>query len=98
MAAGTPAPDAPSPPMSDASEDLPNIAPLKGPVPLPRRRPNVVAMAEPAQSGLTQTGVPSAGVPLAGVPLPRARPVDAPAAPADAPPSDAPSFDRDVAH
>jgi hypothetical protein len=97
MAGGSSAPDAQSP-TSDTSEDLPNVAPLKGPVPLPRRRPNVVAMAEPSQTGAAQTGVPLAGVPLAGVPLPRARPADAPAASADAPPTDAPSFDRDVAH
>jgi hypothetical protein len=90
VAAATP--DA-QPPSTDTSEDLPNVAPLKGPVPLPRRRPNVVAMAEPAPGGMTQTGAP-----LAGVPLPRARPVDAPAAPADAAPSDPPSFDRDIAH
>jgi hypothetical protein len=90
MAAGTS--DAPSA-ASDTSEELPNIAPLKGPVPLPRRRPNVVAMAEPAPSGVTQTGVPPAGVPL-----PRARPADAPAASADTPASDTPSFNREVAH
>jgi hypothetical protein len=95
MAAG--APDA-QPPSSDTSEDLPNVAPLKGPVPLPRRRPNVVAMAEPAPSGVAQTGAPAAGAPLAGVPLPRARPADAPAAAADTPASDTPSFDRDATH
>jgi hypothetical protein len=93
MAANNPAPDAQPPAANDSSEELPNIAPLKGPVPLPRRRPNVVAMAEPAPAGVTQTGVP-----LAGVPLPRARPADAPTASTDTPPSDAPSFDRDIAH
>jgi hypothetical protein len=60
---------------NSASDDLPAAAPLAGPVPLPRRRPNVIAMAEPA----------------GGVPLPRARPADAPAATPAATVSDAPS-------
>jgi len=55
-----------APPASDAAaEDLPAVNPIAGPVPLPRHRPNDVAML--------QTAAPGA------VPLPRARPVEAPA-------------------
>jgi hypothetical protein len=53
-------------PSSDADAgDLPDVAPLKGPIPLPRQRPGLFAMAQ-------VIGGP--------VPLPRARPIDAPSA------------------
>ncbi len=67
-------PPAPPPPpaRSAAAEIIAPDAPLRGPVPLPRHRPNVFAMST---SGTAASG-PAASGP---VPLPRARPADAPA-------------------
>lgn len=60
-----------------ASADLPTVAPLTGRIPLPRHRPNVIAMAEPAApSTVTASALPMS----AAVPLPRARPASAPEA------------------
>jgi len=94
MAAPSAAADAQQPASSnDTSDALPAVPPMRGPVPLPRRRPNVVAMMEPAQ-----TGAPPVGASPAVVPLPRARPTDAPAAPPDTTTNDVPSFARDAVH
>ena len=68
-----------------ATADLSPGEPIAGPIPLPRRRPNDVAML---QSSL-QPGLPG------GVPLPRARPADAPAATAS-PVNDTPAYDYDT--
>jgi hypothetical protein len=61
----------PSPPppsaRTAAAEVLPADEPIRGPVPLPRQRPGIVAVAAAGASG--------------PVPLPRVRPVDAPAEP-----------------
>ena len=57
-------PPPPGPARTAAAEVLPAGEPIRGPVPLPRQRPGIFAMAAAA------TGP---------VPLPRARPVDAPA-------------------
>jgi hypothetical protein len=54
----------PAPARAAAAEVLPAEEPIRGPIPLPRQRPSVVAMATTASGP---------------VPLPRARPVDAPA-------------------
>ena len=60
------APTAPPPARAAAAEVLPAEEPIPGPVPLPRQRPGIFAVA-------TTT------TPSGGVPLPRARPVQAPA-------------------
>jgi hypothetical protein len=66
------APSAPPPAMRTATtEILPAEEPLRGPVPLPRHRPGIFAMA-----ATIAANTPSGGGP---VPLPRARPGDAPA-------------------
>jgi len=61
----------PSPPppsaRTAAAEVLPADEPIRGPVPLPRQRSGIVAVAAAGASG--------------PVPLPRVRPVDAPAEP-----------------
>lgn len=63
-----------APPARTATtDDLPPGEPVRGPVPLPRHRPSVFAMAG-AMAGTT-TGSIAAGGP---VPLPRVRPSDAP--------------------
>jgi len=54
----------PAPARTAAAEVLPADEPIRGPIPLPRQRPGVIAMAAAASSP---------------VPLPRARPTDAPA-------------------
>jgi hypothetical protein len=70
---------APSPPAAPAlrtatAEVLPPDEPLRGPVPLPRHRPSIVAMAA------TLVATRAATVAAVGpVPLPRARPGDVPA-------------------
>ena len=62
------APSAPPPATRTATvETLPADEPLRGPVPLPRQRPSILAM-----TATTATGGP--------VPMPRARPGEAPAA------------------
>ena len=71
-----------------SAKDLPAVQPMAGRIPLPRRRPNEVAMTQIA--GLSAVS-PSA------VPLPRARPVDAPE-PAPVTGNDATFYDRDAAH
>ena len=77
--------DTAAPPSGDDTSDaLPAVAPIAGRVPLPRRRPNVVAMMQP----LTP----------AGVPLPRARPADVPATTAPEPTVDVPFYDRGAPH
>jgi hypothetical protein len=75
---------------------LPAVAPIGGHVPLPRRRPNVVAMVQ--TSALQPTMAINNAAP-AGVPLPRARPTAAPeaAAPADTT-NDVPAFNLEQAH
>jgi len=61
----SPAPQAPAVSETDA-DALPAAAPLKGPIPLPRRRPALYAMVQTAAV-------------TTAVPLPRARPAGAPA-------------------
>jgi len=73
---------APPPPRTATAEVLPAGEPLSGPVPLPRHRPSIFAMA--ATGAATTTGTiagPSTGSIATGgpVPLPRVRPTDAPA-------------------
>jgi hypothetical protein len=61
-----------------AAEVIPAGDPLSGPVPLPRHRPSIFAMA--ASMAGTTTGTIAGPVATGGpVPLPRARPGDAPA-------------------
>jgi len=64
------------------TDDLPAGEPVRGPVPLPRHRPSIFAMARAPASNVTGnvTGTIAAGRMAAGgpVPLPRARPNDAP--------------------
>jgi hypothetical protein len=69
------------------SADLPTVAPLAGRVPLPRHRPNVIAMAEPTSPSAVS---PPAALPMSAVPLPRARPATAPEA-TPSPAADAPA-------
>jgi hypothetical protein len=73
----------------------PAVTPIAGHVPLPRRRPNVVAMAQ--TSALQPTLAANSPAPAAGVPLPRARPTAAPE-PAPDTTSDAPTFNMEQAH
>jgi hypothetical protein len=95
------APDAPANPVitaeqrtataGDAADDaIPAAAPLAGPVPLPRRRPHVIAAAETATT--TATATPAAAMPMTqmasagptSIPMPRPRPDAAgPGTPAD---------------
>lgn len=81
---------------AEADETLPTVAPLKGPVPIPRHRPHVVAMAETAPAGAP--GIAPAAAPPTAIPLPRARPAAAPAATPDTDTTDTLPFDRDGAH
>ncbi|MGC1235380.1 MAG: hypothetical protein WA838_12035 [Xanthobacteraceae bacterium] len=66
--AATRLPPPPPPARTAAAEVLPPDEPIRGPVPLPRQRPGIFAVAVAAAA--TTTGP---------VPLPRARPTDAPA-------------------
>jgi hypothetical protein len=70
-------PPPPPPPRIAAAEVLPAAEPIRGPIPLPRHRPGILAMvaSSPAASS------PAASSPAASgaVPLPRIRPSDAPA-------------------
>jgi hypothetical protein len=84
-----------APGQTAASDDaLPAVAPIGGHVPLPRRRPNVVAMVQ--TSALQPTMAANSAVP-AGVPLPRARPAAAPEAAPDTS-IDAPAFNMEQTH
>ena len=74
-----------------ADDDLPAPDPIKGRVPLPRNRPNLVVVA---QNGATVTPAAPA---TSGVPLPRARPSDAPEAPPAAALPDV-IYERDTSH
>lgn len=89
---------APAPDQATAGNDnaaLPAAAPIGGHVPLPRRRPNAVAMVQ--TSALQPTMAANSAAP-AGVPLPRARPAAAPeAAPTDTT-IDVPAFNIEQAH
>jgi hypothetical protein len=72
------APPPPPPPATQTAEAeaeaLPTAEPLRGPVPLPRHRPSIFAMAGP------MAGTMAASMPARGpVPLPRTRPGNAPA-------------------
>ena len=58
-------PSPPPPARTAAAEALPADEPIRGPIPLPRQRPGIFAVAAAAASG--------------PVPLPRVRPADAPA-------------------
>ncbi len=94
-------PDSPTitaaPDQTTADDDaLPAVAPIAGHVPLPRRRPNAVAMV---QTGALQPTMAANNAVPAGVPLPRARPTAAPeAAPADTTNDLVPSFNIEQAH
>lgn len=78
---------APDQPSND--DALPPAEPITGRVPLPRRRPNIVAMLQPnaiQAGGMQPSGTPAPGARfLANVPLPRTRPADAPEVPPVAP-------------
>jgi hypothetical protein len=63
-----PPPPPPPPARTAAAEVLPPDEPIRGPVPLPRQRPGIFAVA-----------VAAAAATSGPVPLPRARPADAPA-------------------
>ena len=79
-----------------ASADLPAVAPLTGHIPLPRHRPNVIAMAEPASPAAVS---PPVALPTSAVPLPRARPATAPeATPSPATDATAPGGGMDTGH
>jgi hypothetical protein len=90
------------------SDDLPVVKPIAGRVPLPRRRPNVIAMVQPStsQPNATQTGAgqtmgqTTMGQTIAqnSVPLPRARPADAPVPAAPVITNDASYLDRGSEH
>jgi hypothetical protein len=94
------APDSPAfaaPDQTAAGNDdaaLPAGKPMTGHVPLPRRRPNVVAMV---QSSAVQPMMAANNAAPIGVPLPRARPAAAPEAAPDTA-NEAPSFNMEQAH
>lgn len=93
-----------------ATDDLPAAKPIAGRIPLPRRRPNVVAMLQPdtAQTGMGQPNAAQTGSAQAtltrtsmaqnSVPLPRARPADAPEPAAPIISNDASYLDRGSDH
>lgn len=87
-------------PSDGAAGDLPAPDPLKGRIPLPRRRPNVIAMAEPAVAPGTPAVAPVMPSAMASaIPLPRARPASAPEPAASAPPeAPANSYDPGLGH
>ena len=72
----------PAPPArAAAAEVIPAGEPLSGPIPLPRHRPGILAMAGSVAGPVTGTAAASAtgSIPTGGgVPLPRVRPTDAP--------------------
>jgi hypothetical protein len=93
-------PDSPAvtaaPDQTTADDDaLPAVAPIAGRVPLPRRRPNLVAMV---QSGALQPTFAANSAAPAGVPLPRARPAAAPEAAPTETTNDTPTFSLEQAH
>ena len=88
-----------------ATDDLPAAKPIAGRIPLPRRRPNVVAMVQPntAQTGMGQPNAAQANLTRTSmaqnsVPLPRARPADAPEPAAPVITNDASYLDRGSEH
>jgi hypothetical protein len=87
-------------PGDGAAADLPAPDPLKGRIPMPRRRPNVIAMAEPAVAPdmpAVAPVMPSATA--SAIPLPRARPASAPeAAPSPPPETPANGYDPTSMH
>jgi hypothetical protein len=88
MAPTSPTLDAPQPPadaVEPAAEEMAAAHPITGPIPLPRRRPHALAMA---QEGLAQTAGTQASAPKGHVPTPRPRPDNTAAA---APPQEATS-------
>jgi hypothetical protein len=92
-------------PGDTATDDLPAAKPIAGRVPLPRRRPNVVAMVQPntAQTAVgqpngTQTNLTRTSMAQNSVPLPRARPADAPEPAAPVITNDASYLDRGSEH
>ncbi|HEY1979326.1 MAG TPA: hypothetical protein VGH13_04505 [Xanthobacteraceae bacterium] len=86
-----------APDQTAADDDaLPAVAPIAGHVPLPRRRPRLVAMVQ--TSALQPTMAANNAVPT-GVPLPRARPAAAPeAATPTETTNDTPTFSLEQAH
>ena len=70
-------PAAPPPPRTAALEALPATDAIRGPIPLPRHRPGILATAASAATSAETTGI-TAGKPNGPVPLPRVRPVAAP--------------------
>jgi hypothetical protein len=96
---------------NDASADaLPVTKPIAGRIPLPRRRPNVVAMVQPnptptgigqssaAPPGSAPSNLTRTSMAQNSVPLPRARPADAPEPAAPDPPDNASFYERGWAH
>jgi len=79
-----PAPPQPTAVGDTAAEELPAANPIAGTVPLPRRRPNDVAMLQPGLQGI--------------VPLPRARPADAPADASATSDTSGPGYDPGMTH
>jgi hypothetical protein len=75
-------PPPPPPPRMAAAEVVPAEEPIRGPIPLPRHRPSILAMiaSSPAASNPAASS-PGVSSPAASgaVPLPRIRPSDAPA-------------------
>src|SRR6516165_9434355 len=72
-----PAPAPAPPPRTAALEALPATDAIRGPIPLPRHRPGILATAASAATSAETTGI-TAGKPNGPVPLPRVRPVAAP--------------------
>jgi hypothetical protein len=73
---------APPPARPATTDDLPAGEPVRGPIPLPRHRPSIFAIAGNMAASMagTTTGTIAGPVATGGpVPLPRARPGDAPA-------------------
>jgi len=87
-------------PSDGAAGDLPAPDPLKGRIPLPRRRPNVIAMAEPAVApGMPPVAPVMPSAMASAIPLPRARPASAPEPAASAPPeAPANGYDPGLGH
>ena len=91
---------APDTPGSNAAADaLPAVKPIAGLVPLPRRRPNEIALAQTdlSQSARAPANAPQTSMALNSIPLPRARPAAAPE-PVPETTNDASFLDRGAEH
>jgi hypothetical protein len=90
------APDAPG---SNDAAALPAVKPIAGLIPLPRRRPNEIALAQTdlSQSARAPANAPQTSMALNSIPLPRARPAAAPE-PVPETTNDASFLDRGAEH